>query len=133
MPNANVGVLLWGTMDPSCVASRKSMEKQLQCRVAQNVFKYLSEVMDWWDIEIRVCGACNVYYLEGQPTKEAGSQIVVPLSVNASLDFEKIRDFLKCLPSNGKIVCAFQDGSTNIVLYDIMQGVVPPPDNTASE
>lgn len=107
-------------------------KSEIQSHITRHVCKYLSEVSDWWDIEVKICDECEVHYIEGKPTKNADTKILLPLPVNIALDVEKIQRQLNCLPSNRKVTIAFQDGDTNLVFYDVMSGIVPPPDHAAS-
>lgn len=99
---------------------------EAQARIASNVFKYLSESSDWWEIESKFCEGCNTHYLTGKRSKDAEAMLVVPLSVNVMLDFGAIESILSCLPSVPKVTLALQDGDTNVIFYDITSGIAHP-------
>lgn len=100
---------------------------EAQARIASNVFRYLSESSDWWEVESKICEKCNTHYLTGKRSKDAEAMLLVPLSVNLVLDFEAIESILSCLPSVAKVTLALQDGDTNVVFYDVASGIVHPP------
>lgn len=105
-----------------------------QARIARNVFKYLSESSDWWEIESKFCEDCSTHYLTGKRWKDAEAMLVVPLSVNIMLDFGAIESILSCLPSVPKVTLALQDGDTNVVFYDVVSGIAHPSQfNTAGD
>lgn len=100
---------------------------EAQARIASNVFKYLSESSDWWEIESKFCEKCSTHYLTGKRRKDdAEAMLLLPISINLVLDFEAIESIFSCLPSVPKVTLALQDGDTNIVFYDVALGVVNP-------
>lgn len=101
---------------------------EAQARIASNVFNYLSESSDWWEIESKFCEDCNTHYLRGKRTKDSESVVVLPTSVNVMLNFEAIQNLLSCLPPASKVTLALQDGDTSVVFYDVAPGIVYPSD-----
>lgn len=99
---------------------------ELQCRVAHNVFRRLSEASDWWDVDAKLCEECGLRYIEGKSAKDSDPTLLLPLPVDVAFNFEQIQKLLKCLPSKEKVVIALQDGDTSVVFYDVMPGIVRP-------
>lgn len=110
----------------------KMCSPEAQARIAKNVFNYLSETSDWWEIEAKLCRECNTHYLQGKRTKDAESTVLVPLSVSVTLNFEEIQNLLSCLPSAPKVTLALQGGDTGVIFYDIAPGIVQPPEVSAA-
>lgn len=99
---------------------------EAQARIASNVFNYLSESSDWWEIESKFCEDCNTHYLRGKRTKDSELTMLLPISVNIMLNFEAIQNLLSCLPPAPKVTLALQDGDTSVVFYDVASGIVHP-------
>ncbi|CAN7938562.1 unnamed protein product [Ixodes hexagonus] len=101
---------------------------ELQSRVAQNVFRRLSEASDWWDVDTKLCEKCGLRYIEGKAAENSDPALLLPLPVDVALNFEQIQKLLKCLPSKEKVAIALQDGDSSVVFYDVMPGIVRSPE-----